>query len=305
MYREAPLFEQINNLRNTRLAIEQHSLTLRTQLLEIDYQITKTRRAYEQSTDLKERNLISQNEFDRLQEEYDYWTRKRELTLETQRQDSTLRVIQLRQLEESVARMQANLEVVKQKLENLIIRAPIAGQLTALDAEIGRSLARREHLGQIDVLDGFKIRADVDEYYIARIGVGLEGEVKVSGDNYPLVVKKVYPEVRQGRFQIDLEFTGDEPAGIRRGQTMQVRLALGDLAEAVMLARGGFYQETGGNWVFVVDESGEYATRRRTRLGRQNPQVYEVLDGLEPGEMVVTSSYDNYADFDRLVFKDK
>ena len=155
------------------------------------------------------------------------------------------------------------------------------------------------------MLDGFKIRADVDEYYIARITVGLEGEVKVSGKEYPLVVKKVYPEVRQGRFQIDLEFTEGEPEGIRRGQTMQVRLALGDLAEAVMLARGGFYQETGGNWVFVVDESGDYATRRRTSLGRQNPQVYEVLDGLEPGEMVVTSSYDNYADFDRLVFKDK
>jgi HlyD family secretion protein len=201
--------------------------------------------------------------------------------------------------------MQANLDVVKQKLENLIIRAPIGGQLTALDAEIGQSKAPRQHLGQIDVLDGFKIRAAVDEYYIARIAGGQTGNVTIAGVTYPLMIKKVYPEVQNGRFQIDLEFTGDEPTGIRRGQTVQVRLVLGDLTEAVLLPRGAFYQETGGNWAFVLDESGEFAAKRPISIGMQNTQVYEVVAGLDPGEQVITSSYEALKDFDKIVFKDR
>ncbi|MFC1476261.1 efflux RND transporter periplasmic adaptor subunit [Candidatus Zixiibacteriota bacterium] len=305
MYREAQLFEQINNLRNTRLAIEQNSLTIRGQLLEIDYRLSKADRDHEQGIDLKERNLISQNEYARLRDDFDYWSRKRELTLESWQQDSTLRTIQLGQLEVSVERMQANLEVVKQKLNNLIIRAPIGGQLTALNAEIGQSKAPRQHLGQIDWLEGFKIRAAVDEYYIARVGVGQTGSVTISGVTYPLTIKKVYPEVQNGRFQIDLEFSADEPPGIRRGQSVQIRLVLGDLTEAILLARGAFYQETGGNWIFVVDESEDFAVKRSIRIGMQNTQVYEVLEGLEPGEKAITSSYEALKDFDRIVFKDR
>lgn len=305
MYREAQLFEQINNLRNTRLAIEQNSLTIRGQLLEIDYLLGKAEREHEQGIDLRKRNLISQNEYDLLRDDYEYWSNKRDLTLESWRQDSTLRAIQLEQLEASVTRMQTNLEVVKQKLDNLIVRAPIGGQLTALDAEIGRSMAPRQHLGQIDVLSGFKIRAPIDEYYIARVGVGQAGSVTISGVVYLLSVKKVYPEVQNGRFQIDLEFTGDEPAGIRRGQTVQIRLVLGDLTEAILLARGAFYQETGGNWIFVLDGSEDFAVKRSIRIGMQNTQVYEVLEGLEPGEKAITSSYESLKDFDRIVFKDR
>jgi len=305
MYREAQLFEQINNLRNTRLAIEQNSLTLRGQLVEIEYQIHKSKRRFDQSVGLKEKNLISEDEFEQARDDFEYWTSRRDLTFETQRQDSILRSIQISQLEVSVERMQANLEVVKSKLDNLVLRAPVAGQLTSLIAEIGESKSRGERLGQIDILDGFKIRAAVDEYYISRINKGQEGTVKIASETYNLIIRKVYPEVREGRFQIDMEFDSPEPDGIRRGQTVQIRLALGDLADAVMLARGGFYQKTGGNWVYVVDESGEFATKRNISLGMYNPQVYQVLENLEPGEKVITSSYANFGDYDKLIFKDQ
>jgi HlyD family secretion protein len=193
--------------------------------------------------------------------------------------------------------------VVKQKLENLVIRAPIAGQLTSLNAEVGQLKHRGERLGQVDVLDGFKIRAAVDEYYISRVSVGQKGEVTIDGKPSTLTIKKVYTAVRDGRFEIDLEFDSAEPEGIRRGQTMRIRLALGELDRAVLLPRGGFYNETGGNWIFVVDESNDFALRRRIKLGRMNPQNFEVLEGLEPGERVIISSYDNYGDFDRLTLK--
>ena len=305
MYREAQLFEQINNLRNTRLAMEQQSLGLREQLLEIDYQVTKSKRLYDQSSNLIGKNHISRDAFDQARDDYNYWRSKRDLTVETQKQDSILRAVQIEQLERSVERMQTNLEVVKQKLENLAIRAPITGQLTLLNAEVGESKSRGERIGQIDVLEGFKIRAAVDEFYIARVAVGQSATVRLSEVTYNLEIRKVYPEVRQGRFEIDLEFQGQAPEGIRRGQTVQLRLALGNLSEAVTVARGSFYQKTAGRWIYVVDESGEFAVKRKISLGMQNPREYEVLEGLEPGELVITSSYDSFEDFDRLVFKDK
>ncbi len=305
MYREAQLFEQINNLRNTRLAMEQNSLALRGDLLEIDHQIANTERIYEQSLKLLEKKLISQNDFEQAQENYEYWTKKKELTLETQRQDSILRTIQLEQLEVSVQRMQANLEVVKMKLEDLIIRAPIDGQLTSLDAEVGELKSRGERLGQIDVLDSFKIQAAVDEYYISRVSTGQMATAEINNQSYQLAVKRVYTEVRDGRFLIDLDFEGRVPEGIRRGQSIQVRLMLGELAQAVLLPRGGFYQKTGGNWIYVLDESNQFATKRKITIGRYNPHVYEILEGLQPGERCITSSYDNFEDFDRIVFSDK
>ncbi len=305
MYREAQLFEQMNNLRNTRLLMEQNTLMLRGDLLEIDRQIGESKRKYRQCVKLKEKGLISENEFEQAKEEHDYWVNKRELTVETQKQDSTLRAIQIKQLEASISRMQANMEIIKQKLEYLVVKAPIAGHLTSLDAEVGQLKTAGARLGQIDVLEGFKINADIDEYYISRISAGQTGEVRIAGQTYQVTCSKVYPEVKDGRFRVDLEFSGEEPEGIRRGQTVQIRLALGELSQAVMLARGGFYNDTGGNWAYVLDESGKFATKRKIRLGRYNTQVYEVLDGLEPGEKVITSSYDSFGDFDRLTFKDR
>ncbi|UCG61081.1 MAG: HlyD family efflux transporter periplasmic adaptor subunit [Candidatus Zixiibacteriota bacterium] len=305
MSREALQYEQMNNLRNTRLAIQQNSLRLQEQLLEIDYRLETAKRTYDQSVILKEKGLISEEEFDRAFEEHDFYRRKKELTIETQRQDSILQAINVEQLEASVERMEKNLAVVRSKQDQLVLKAPIEGQLTSLVAEVGESKSRGQRLGQIDVLEGFKLRAAVDEYYISRISSGQSGEVKLGDQTYELKIMKVYPEVRDGRFEIDLEFQNGEPEGIRRGQTVQVRLALGDLSEAVMLARGGFYSKTGGNWVYLVNESGNEARKHDVRLGRQNPQVYEVLEGLEPGDKVITSSYETLGDFDRLVFKDK
>jgi HlyD family secretion protein len=197
--------------------------------------------------------------------------------------------------------MQENLALAKQKLENLTLRAPLSGQLSSLRAEIGQSTAPGERLGQIDVLNGHKVRAPIDEHYIDRVEVGKEGQFDFSGGTYRLKVIKVFPEVQDGRFEVDLAFLGQEPEGIRRGQSLHVRLELSEITEAILLERGGFFQKTGGNWVYLLDASGNTASKRNIRLGRQNSDYFEVLEGLRPGEKVITSSYDNFGDMEKLV----
>jgi HlyD family secretion protein len=303
MNREAQLFEQRNNLRNTRLAMQQNALALEGQLLDLDREIRLAKRKFEQNQQLVYRNLIAKEVYEESRDEYEYLLGRRDLTVETQRQDSVFRNLQIEMLEASVERIQANLEIVRQNLEHLYLRAPVSGHLTSLNAEIGESKSRGERLGQIDILDGFKVRAEIDEHYLARLEIGLQGEFDLAGDHYRLKVTKIYPEVRAGRFEVDLEFTGEAPPDLRRGQTLQIRLELGDLTESVLLARGGFYQKTGGRWVYVVDDAGEVAVKREIKLGQQNPRMFEVLEGLEPGERVVTSSYDNFGDVDELILK--
>ncbi|MFZ0391242.1 MAG: efflux RND transporter periplasmic adaptor subunit [Calditrichia bacterium] len=301
MYREAELFQQINNLRSTRLDMERNRLELQGQMIELDYQIKERKRQLTRSRELFDKNLISQQEFEQLQDEYDYLTKKRNLTLETHKKDSVFRRLQIEQLESSVKRMQANLEIVKQKMDNLTIKAPISGQLTSLNAEIGESKARGERLGQIDVLDSFKVRVNIDEHYISRIEIGKTGNFDLAGNSYRLMIKKIYPEVVNGRFAVDMYFMEAVPQNIRRGQTLHIKLALGDLSEAILLARGGFYQQTGGQWVFVLD--GDEAYKREIRLGRQNPNYFEVLEGLQPGDKVITSGYDSFGENEKLVLK--
>lgn len=303
MYREAELFQQSNNLRNTRLAIEKNRLALRAQLMELDYQVKDMKRIYERDATLVEKELIAPHKFEEGRDKYEYLVNKRDLTLESHNQDSIFREIQIKQLESSLKRMQVNLEIVKRNMENLVIKAPVKGQLTSLNAELGESKGRGQRLGQIDVLDGFKVRINIDEHYITRINIGQEGEFTLAGKDYGLIIQKVYPEVINGRFQVDMIFQGEEPEGIRRGQTLRIRLELGDLSEAILLARGGFFQRTGGQWVYVLDNNEEFAIKREIRLGRQNPDVFEVIEGLEPGEQVITSSYDNYGDIDKLILK--
>jgi HlyD family secretion protein len=218
-------------------------------------------------------------------------------------QDSMFRQIQINQLETSLQRMQDNLEIVKQKQDNLTIRAPITGMLTSLTAEIGESKSQGQPLGQIDILEDFKVRAAIDEHYIARVERGRYGTFDWAGGTHQLIVDRLYLEVRGGRFEVDLQFIDDEPEGIRRGMTVHIRLELGDLEEAVLLPKGGFYQKTGGQWVYIVDESGTFAEKRSIRLGRQNPQVFTVLEGLEPGDRVITSSYDSFGDIDKLILR--
>ena len=301
LYREALLFEQINNARNTRLAIEQNTLALRGQLTDVTYQIQRLQRQDERDSVLLKKGLISAQDFQQVNDEHMYWIQKRMLTVDNIRQDSILRHTQIEQLDASVRRMQNNLDLVKRSMDNLVVRAPISGQLTSRSAEIGESKSPGQRLGQIDVLNGFKVLAPIDEFYIARVNPGQRGETDLNGKTYRLTVTKVYPEVSDSKFEVDMLFDGGPPPGIRRGQTLQIRLELGDLAEAMMVPRGGFYQKTGGQWIYVVDASGAFAVKRPIRLGRQNPQVFEVLDGLQPGEKVVTSSYDNFGDIDKLV----
>lgn len=303
MYREAELFQQSNNLRNTKLAMEANRLEMQRQLLDLRHEIGKQKRVVEDNEELAGKNLISSRDHEDSIVDLEYLRDKYDLTLETQRQDSLYRAVQIAQLEASLERMETNLQVVRKNLENLVIRAPVSGQLTSLNAEVGESKSRGERLGQIDVLDGFKVRAAIDEYYVTRVAVGQHGTFALSGEKYGLRVLKVYPEVVNSRFEIDMEFEGAGPEDIRRGQTLRVRLELGDLSEATLLATGGFYQSTGGRWVYVIDESGDTATKRSIQLGRVNADYYEVLGGLEPGDRVITSSYDTFGEVDRLVLR--
>lgn len=303
MYREALSYEQINNARNTRISIEQNSIKVRQEIAEVDLGLEKATRTFVRDSVLHSRGLISQLEFTQSRDEYQYWLKRRTISQENARQDSILRTNQIGQLDESMKRLTANVTMTRRNLENLTIRAPISGQLSSLNAEIGQSKNPGERLGQIDVLDSFKVRVWVDEYYISRVSAGQTGEFELVGERHRLRINKVYPEVREGRFEVDMEFVGGEPEGIRRGQTLQIRLELGDPTEATLLSRGGFYQKTGGQWAYVLDPSGDFAVKRPIRLGRQNPLAFEVLDGLRPGERVVTSSYDNFGEADRLVFR--
>jgi HlyD family secretion protein len=303
MYREAEIFQQSNNLRNTRLSMERNALEMQREVLDLEYKISQQKRIVASNISLAEKNLISDREFEESKDELTYLQRKLELTKQTQQQDSTFRTIQIGQLEVSLARMEANLSIVKQNMENLVIRAPVSGHLTSLNAEVGESKQRGERLGQIDILDGFKVRVPIDEHYITRIDIGQEAAFTLSDETFRVVIRKIYPAVLNGRFTVDMHFDQNEPADMRRGQTLRLKLELGDLSAATLLPTGGFFQATGGRWVYVLNDSGTEARRRMIHLGRQNTEYYEVLDGLTPGERVIVSSYDTYGDVDRLVLK--
>jgi HlyD family secretion protein len=303
MSQEAVLFERVNDMENTRIQLETQAIGRQERLITLEYDIQRAKREHDRNAELWGRKLIARSRYEESKDNHEHLLRQHSFTLEKVRQDSMYRAGQLAQLEASVKKLRMNVEAVKRNLENLVIRAPVSGQLTSVNAEIGELKSRGQRLGQVDVLEGYKVRVEIDEFYIQRIGTGLTGTLDLAGKPYKLVIKKVYPDVEDGEFEVDMEFLGDTPMGIRRGQTLPIRLALGDLSEALLLARGGFYQVTGGNWVFLVDASGGLATRRPVRIGRQNPEFFEVLEGLEPGDRVVTSSYDNYEEIDRLVIK--
>jgi HlyD family secretion protein len=303
IYNEANVFQQINNLRATKLTFQQSKLDLQGRLLQNDIDLRKQKRQYELDKQLHEKGLVSENQYLEAKDQYDYLKNHRDLILNTYRQDSIFRVEQIQQLEISVNTLQANLDITKQQLENLTVRAPIQGQLTALDTEIGQSISAGENVGQIDKVDSFKVRANIDEYWIARVSPGQKGTFTFADNDYQLSIKKVFPQVSNGVFQVDMIFQDQQPLGIRRGQTVHIKLELGELSEALFVDRGGFYQATGGQWIFVVDPSGEFAVRRDIKLGRQNTQYYEVLEGLTNGEKVITSSYDNYDEIEKLILK--
>ena len=303
MWREAELFQQINNLRSTRLEMERYRLQLNQQLALVDNNLQQQKRVHERYQELIKDDLISQHEYELAKDQYDYLVKNKALTVESQTKDLEFRQRQVEALEGQVTRMQSNMEIIRSRLENLTIRAPVSGYLTSLEAEIGQSKQAGQDLGQIDTLEGYRIRAGIDEHYLARVEKGRNGDFEFAGTSYDIVVNKKYPAVVEGRFEVDMEFVDEAPDGITAGQTYHIRLELGDISEAILLARGGFSQTTGGNWAYVLDPSGDVAIKRRIRLGRQNPDYFEVLEGLEPGEKVITSSYESFGNMDRLVLK--
>jgi len=297
--REAAVTEQLNNMRTIELQLEQNRLSHKRNLVEIDYQIVRLERAIERHTDLASRDLVSQSTIDELQDELTYYRNRREVTLESQETDSRMQAQQLRQLRDAGAQLQAGLEFARQNLADLNVRAPVAGKLSGFNIEIGQSIARGGRLGQIDDPDGYKLNASIDEYYLGRVDLGQVAIADHGRDKLDLAVSKIYPQVNNGQFEVDMNFA-EEPVGLRRGQTLQLKLTLGDNSDAVLIPNGSFYQETGGNWVFVVSADGSEAVRRSVRLGRRNTDFIEVLDGIEAGEQVVTSPYTSYVGLDRL-----
>ena len=303
MWRDADFIQQSNQLRQVRLSLEQYQQALRQQMNTIENDLAKQKSAFERNQKLYNEKLLSEFDFERYKLDYEYQVRNRDIVAESQKKELEYRTEQLRSLEEQLKRMESNLAASKQKLDALVIRAPISGQLSALDAEIGEFKAPGTEIGQIDVLDAFSVRAQIDEFYVTRVQAGQKGEFDLGQTTYNLKIRRVFPEVREGKFEVDFDFVGAEPPDIRRGQTLHIRLELGDIADAVLVAKGGFYQTTGGNWIYALDKSDKFAVKRFIRIGRQNPQVYEVLEGLQPGDKVVTSSYEGFGDMERLILK--
>jgi len=300
---EAQLAEKSNFLRNTMVTMEQERLQIKRELLNLEYDITKKKREFERNQVLFDDNLIPEEEYLTSKETYEFASRSYELYMERQRQDSIFRSIQIMQMEDNLDNMRRNLELVRQRQENLNIKAPVDGQLGMLEAEIGQSIARGQSIGQINVLTSHRVTAQIDEHYIDRVKTGLLAHFERNGVEYELKVRRVYPQVRNNQFQIDMLFTDRVPDNIRTGQTYHIELQLGESQEAIMIKKGGFFQTTGGQWIYVVDPSGDFALKRDIRLGEQNPMYYEILEGLQPGEKVIVSNYESFGDNEKLVFK--
>ncbi|HUI30613.1 MAG TPA: efflux RND transporter periplasmic adaptor subunit [Candidatus Acidoferrales bacterium] len=303
LQQETFAYQQINDARNTRLQIEQNSNGLQNALVSANYAVINAKEIFDRQSKLKEKNLISQQDYELAENNYHLAAEQQKLAYQNFFADSIQRQSQLTQIASSIERLQKNLELIRENIENLTVRAPINGQLTSLNAETGQSKNPGDQIGQIDALDGFKVRADIDEFYIARVMKGLHASVDIDEKTFTLSVTKVYSEVTGGKFQVDMEFDGKVPDGIRRGQTLQIRLQLSERTKALLLPRGGFYQKTGGQWVFVLNKSGNTAAKKSISLGRQNPDYFEVLSGLNPGDKVVTSSYDNFGDVQELILR--
>ncbi|MEX0719697.1 MAG: HlyD family efflux transporter periplasmic adaptor subunit [Balneolaceae bacterium] len=303
MQQTSGLYDQINNVRNSRLNLEQNTLRLQEQLANAKSQMEILKAQYERQIKLMDQDLISEEEFQTTKKNYEYQKKRFELTSESYQKDSVQTLTQLQQLNDSEERMYENLNAVQQILDNLAVTAPITGQLSTIELNQGQSISSGERIGQVDILDNYKVRVSVDEYHLSRIVPGLKGTFSFGGEDDELIISKIYPVISNGQFEVDMEFPGEAPDGLRRGQTLRIRLELGESASAVQLPRGGFYQTTGGNWIFVLNEEEDRAYRREINLGRQNPEYFEVQFGLEPGEKVITSGYDTFGDNEVLVLE--
>jgi HlyD family secretion protein len=300
---ETQVFNLLTQMQISRNAAQQNTVVKLNQLTDVDNLLKEAERVYNLNKTLYAEKAIGSQEFKQSENNYRYYLEKKKLTSQILQQDSVNTKTELEQARQSYGRTQNALGVMRKKVGDLIVRSPIDGQLTSLDAEIGQNKNKGERLGQIDVLDGFKVRVDVDEHYISRIYPNQTGTFTFAGKEYKLKIKKIFTQVTAGRFQVDMEFDGEEPKGIRRGQTLQIVLSLSDETQAIVVPRGAFFQQTGGNWIFKVAENGRTAYRIPIQLGRQSIDQYEVLEGLNPGDKVITSSYENFGNIQELVLK--
>ncbi len=303
MYRENNLLEVLNNYQNTRLGLERNKFTLERQMADLRYQKDIASSDYQRKKALYTQEHISEEEFENAQREFHISQERFDIAYRAMQHDSLYTQTQMIQIRESIDRMEENLEMLNRNLENLTINAPIDGHLSSFHVERGETKQSGENLGQIDVLDEFKLRARIDERYVNRTFVGQNARFEYGGEHYDLEIQKIYSDITGGAFEVDMHFVDNMPQGIRRGQTIQLRLQFSGVADALIIPRGGFYQETGGNWIYVLDPSGNQAVKRNIRIGRQNIHHYEVQEGLQPGEKVIVSSYDVFGGKDRLIFR--
>ena len=299
---EANLAEKENALRNTMIQMEQEKMQLSLNILELETEVKRKGRALESQKRLFDDGLIGKEEYLRSEEDYTLFCKKLEVTLARAEQDSMYRNVQIQQMQESLKNMKINMQRIRMRKDNLDVKAPIDGELGLLDVVLGQSVGSGMKIGQINATGSYKIEAQIDEHYIDRVFAGLSATFERQNETYDAVIRKVYPEVRNGKFQADFKFSEEQPANIRTGQTYYLNLQLGQPESAILIPRGTFYQKTGGKWIYVVAPDGGKAVKREIRIGRQNPQYYEVLEGLEPGEKVITSGYDNFGDNEVLVF---
>lgn len=301
---ETQLLEQLDQIANTQFNRTQSSLLLKESLLDLEWQIDQLQDTFDryQALAASKVNPLTQQEYDRVHDELQYRKQRRDLLQERIRQEELLSARQLEQANNSVQRLRLSLELLEKMVESLEVKAPIAGHLSSIDAMVGQNIPSGSRIGQIDVLDKFKIRVAIDQFYVARIDVGTVGKYRLGDQEYPVTVSKIYPEVINNAFQADMEFAGPVPDTIRRGQSLTVELEFGAVQQSLMVRKGGFYQQTGGRWAYVVAADGRSASKVDIRLGRQNPQFVEVLEGLQEGEWIITSGYDSFNGMDRLVF---
>lgn len=300
---QTAVFNVLTQMQISRDQAQQNTISKLNSMADVDNALKEAERVYKLDKRLYEQKAIGLQEFKSAENLYNYQVRRKRLAAQILKQDTVSTGAQAKQSSESYANMKGTLELMKKKVGDLIVRAPIDGQLTSMDAEIGQSKNKGEHLGQLDAQGGFKVQVDVEEHYLSRIYNGLMGDFTFADKTYKLTIKKVFTQVTNGRFKVDMQFVGAVPKGIRKGQTLQIRLALSDETTAVLVPKGGFYQQTGGNWIFKVSEDGKTAYKTDIQIGRQNPDYYEVMQGLKPGDKVITSSYENYGDIQELVLK--
>jgi HlyD family secretion protein len=301
---EGNIIAQINQIRNMNLLQEQQSLNLRESALEAEYRLDLLKRKVKRDHALFVSNAIAKVDYEDLESEYNNLLKRNELLRKSIEKDSLSAIIQLDQMKNALDLMKRNLDISKNNLENLIVKAPIKGQLSGLAFEVGELIPQGAQIGQIDDLSNFKIRVQIDEFYISRVFPEQEGSFNFANEDYQLRIAKIYPQVVNGSFEVDMYFVNKVPDGIRRGQTLTVKLELSAEQQAILVKRGGFYQSTGGNWIYILSPDGAKATKREIRIGRQNPNYYEVLEGLQPGEVVITSGYENYGDKDELILRE-